>query len=177
MSAQEPHTLLELLKSRRSIRRFRDEDLPSGAEDQLREALLAAPTGGNAQPWHFVFVRSAELRSGLAAAALSQQHVARAPVVVVVSVDLHRARRAYGERGESLYAIQDTAAAVQNLLLMAHALGLGTCWVGAFEEARVHRLLGLEQHLRPVALVPVGIPDESPAPPGRRPSREVFEDR
>ena len=72
-----------------------------------------------------------------------------------------------------LYCLQDVAAAVQNLLLLAHADGLGACWVGAFRERDVARVLTLPRHLRPVALVAVGVPAESPAPPQRRPPAEV----
>ncbi|RLF23588.1 MAG: nitroreductase family protein, partial [Thermoprotei archaeon] len=106
-------------------------------------------------------------------AALGQMWIAEAPVVVVVCANIPRTAWRYGERGRSLYCLQDTAAAIQNMLLAAHALGYGTCWVGAFDEEEVSRILGLPDHVRPVAIVPIGKPAESPIPPPRRPLDEV----
>ncbi|MDD4810946.1 MAG: nitroreductase family protein, partial [Methanobacterium formicicum] len=74
----------------------------------------------------------------------------------------------YGARGVELYSIQDVSCALENMLLMAHARGLGACWVGAFDEQEVIDLLRIPSQLRPVALVPLGYPDEKPYPPPRR---------
>ncbi|MBW2529101.1 MAG: nitroreductase family protein [Deltaproteobacteria bacterium] len=160
--------LLKLVRARRSVRRFSSEPVSLDAEQRLLEAAIWAPTAGNAQPWCFVCVRSSEHKAQLCRAALQQRFIADAPLVVVVCADLDRAVRAYGERGASLYCLQDTAAATQNLLLAAHAMGLGSCWVGAFQETEVARVLGLEAHLRPVAVVAVGEPAEQPKAPARR---------
>ena len=165
--------LLELIGSRHSVRRFSSEPVTAETEQRLLAAACAAPSAGNGQPWFFVRVRSAELRARLCVAALSQRLLVEAPLCVVVCVDQRRAQQAYGERGVSLYSLQDTAAATENLLLAAHALGLGACWVGAFREQEVAALLELPEHLRPVAIVPIGVPDEEPSPPGRRPLGEV----
>jgi len=80
----------------------------------------------------------------------------------------------YEERGYHLYCLQDTAAATTLLLLAASAYGLGGCWVGAFDEGMVRRILSLPFNLRPVAMVPLGYPAESPSPPPRRPLPEVL---
>lgn len=169
--------LLGIIKGRRSIRRFKPDPIPEEDLVEVLEAATWAPSAGNAQPWRFVVVRDPELRGKLVAAALGQGFIAEAPVVVVVCVDLERARRAYGERGETLYCIQDTAAATQNMLLIAHAKGLGTCWVGAFSEEKVRTALALPEGLRPVAIVPMGRPAEEPRPRPRRPLEEVVEYR
>lgn len=139
---------------------------------RLLEAATLAPSAGNLQSWHFVVVRQAQLRADLARAA-GQRFVGLAPVIVVVCADLARIGPYYGLRGRELYCLQDTAAAVENLLLAATALGLGACWVGAFAEGEVSRLLELPRHLRPVALVPVGFPQTVPRMPRRRPLTEV----
>ena len=124
--------LLELIRSRRSIRSYHTERTLSEEQiEALLEAARWAPSGGNVQPWRFYVVRDATLRADLARAALNQDFVARAPVVIAVCVDLDAAERSYGSRGRDLYCLQDTAAAVQNMLLLAHAMELGTCWVGA----------------------------------------------
>lgn len=166
-------SLIELMRSRRSVRRFTADPLPDGCEAKLLQAFLWSPSGGNAQPWHVRVVRDNEQKQRLCKAALSQQFVADAPVVYVVCADLDRAFKAYRQRGVDLYCLQDTAAAIQNLLLAAHAMGLGACWVGAFRERSVAEILELPEHLRPIAVVPVGIPDEQPRVPPRRPVEEI----
>ncbi len=157
--------LFEALEKRRSVRDFdtsREVD-PEVVEELLRCACLA-PSAGNVQPWRFLVVRDRRVREALARAALGQDFVARAPVVIVVCADLKAHSAAYGRRGVELYSIQDTAAAVENLLLAATSLGLGSCWVGAFREGEAAIALGLEEGLRPLALLPLGYP----ASPGRQ---------
>jgi len=170
--------ILEAIRIRRSIRKFApSRDVGEEVLNEVLKAATWAPSAGNAQPWRFLVVRAPELKQGLAKAALGQKFVAQAPVVIVVCADLARAKQAYGERGESLYCLQDTAAAAQNIHLAAVSLGLGTCWVGAFSEPEVSRLLGLPPSLRPVALIPMGYPTEKPRPRSRRPLSEVVEYR
>src|SRR3990170_390322 len=91
-------------------------------------------------------------------------------------VDLANLQRIgkYGPRGRDLYALQDAAAATENLLLAAHAEGLGSVWIGAFDEGAVVRLLDLPRHVRPVALLPIGEPAEDPAAPERLPLSEIL---
>jgi nitroreductase len=165
--------LLELMRARRSVRRLSADPIDETTERRLLEAARAAPSAGNAQPWAFVRVRDAALREAVARAAYGQRFVAEAPLLVVVCADLEQAERAYGTRGRELYCLQDTAAAAQNLLLCAHACGLGACWIGAFREAELAALLGLRPVLRPVALLAIGWPAEQPGPPGRRPLEEI----
>lgn len=150
---------LRTILERRSIRRFDSERLVE--EEKLQAVLLAgcyAPTAGNAQPWKVIVVRNASLRQQLAKAALGQSFVAEAPVVLAVCGDMDVAWRSYQQRGVQLYVIQDTAAMAENMLLAAHSLGLGGCWVGAFREEEVRRLLGLTENLRPLCLLPLGYP-------------------
>lgn len=158
--------VFEAMERRHSVRSF---DTSREVPEELVERLLAcaclAPSAGNVQPWRFVVVRDERMRRGLAAAALGQSFVARAPVVVVVCADLEAHAVHYGRRGVELYSIQDTAAAIQNMLLAATALGLGTCWVGAFREEEVSILLRLPGELRPLALVPVGYPARTGSQP------------
>jgi nitroreductase len=94
-------------------------------------------------------------------------------VVIVVCADEKRAIESYGARDKTLYCIQDTAAAIENLLLCACSLGLGTCWVGAFKEAEIRKVVNASAEMRPVALIPVGFPNESPAARARRPLSEI----
>lgn len=168
----------EAIQRRRSVREFvPDRPLGEGELGELLEAATWAPSAGNAQPWRFIVVRDRALREALALAAGGQEFVSQAPVVIVVCADLARARQAYGERGVSLYCLQDTAAAIQNIHLTAVSLGLGTCWVGAFDEGAVAELLRLVRDLRPVALIPVGYPARAARPRPRRSLPEVAEFR
>ncbi len=166
----------ETVAKRRSVRSFQTDE-PVSAEDEVRllEAAREAPTAGNVQPARFYVVRDAEVRAKLMAAALGQPWVGEAPLVIAVCADLAAHEKAYGRRGVELYSIQDTAAAVENILLAATALGLGSCWVGAFREGAVAEALELPSNLRPVALVPVGhIRGETWAPPKLPPDEVIF---
>lgn len=164
--------LLQIIRRRRSIRKFEERPIPDELLDDLIEALRWAPSAGNLQSRFFYFVFDRKIREQLAEAALAQEFVARAPLVVVACAD-RRIARTYDRRGTELYMIQDVAASVQNMLLVAHALGLGSTWVGAFDEERVRALLDMPEHLRPAAIVPVGYPAEQPAPTPRIPKSRL----
>lgn len=168
--------VLKAIKERRSIRRFRRGPIPDEAVEALVEALIWAPSAGNLQSRKFYFIFNEDLKERLAEAALGQEFIAQAPLVVVACAD-HRIERRYGRRGKELYALQDVATSVQNLLLEAHELGLGAVWVGAFHEEAVKAILDLPNYLRPVTLIPIGLPDEEPLPPERLPRRLLIEVR
>lgn len=163
----------DLFTARFSCRRFQPRPLARAEVEALLEAARWAPSAGGLEPWRFVVVTSPPVRAALAEAALGQSFVAAAPVVVVVCAVPAESARLYGERGRTLYCLQDTAAATENLLLAAAARGIGSCWVGAFTEQRVAELLGLPGGLWPVALVPLGYPAEGPPARRRRPLAEV----
>jgi len=150
--------MLEWIKARRSIRRYTDEIVNEEHIQALLEAAMAAPTASNKQPWEFVVVRDAARRK-----ALSQVHqwsymAAEAPVVFVIC----------GREDVSKHWVEDCAAATENLLLAATALGLGGVWVGIYptaeREAQVQRLLHLPECVRPLCLVPLGHPAETQPP-------------
>ena len=163
----------EAIRTRRSVRAFRSDPIPEATLRDLLGLAAWAPSAGNLQSRDFVVVRDEARRRALAAAALDQDFVAEAPAVVVVCANAKRVEGKYGRRGRELYMIQDAAAATQNLLLAAHDAGLGSCWVGAFDEEAVRKLLALPAGIRPVAIIPVGRPDERPETPGRLPPDDV----
>jgi nitroreductase len=149
----------EVIENRYSVRNFDPGvDVPAETVERLLEAAIRAPSAGNRQPWHFYVVRDPELRQGLVAAALGQTFIAQAPVAIVVCADAEQSAGRYGQRGRELYCLQDTAAAIEHILLAAVALGLGGCWVGAFDERRAAGVLNLPQRHRPVAILPIGKP-------------------
>ena len=106
-------------------------------------------------------------------AALDQTFIEEAPVVIVVCANEIRSGRGYGNRGATLYCLQDTAAAIQNMLLTACDLGLGTCWVGAFHEEDARKILNIPRGVRPIAIIPVGHPAEKPEMRFKRALSEV----
>jgi nitroreductase len=166
--------IFDLFKSRRSIRSFTSEDISNEDLEKILEAARWAPSAGNIQPWEFIIVRKPETKREIAKAALNQMFIEEAPVVIVVCANEARSSWTYGSRGATLYCIQDTAAAIENILLAACALGLGTCWVGAFHEDEVRRILKIPKGLRPVAIIPIGHPAEKPSPPYKRTLREIM---
>ena len=163
----------EVIAKRRSVRHF-NNNLGVSDDDirYLLEAAVTAPTAGNIQPWRFSVVQSVAARERLTAA-LRQRWATAAPVVIVVSVDPRPCAARYGDRGEYLYAIQDTAAAVENILLASVERGLASCWIGAFDEQAVREALDLQPPITPVAVIPVGYSAESAGRPARRPLAEV----
>ena len=166
--------LFEAIEARRSVRRFDPAvEVPPETVERLLNAAILAENAGNRQPWHFYVVRDPELRQGLVAAAHGQGFISQAPVAIVVCADAEQSAGRYGQRGRELYCLQDTAAAVDHILLAAVALGLGSCWVGAFDEGEAARVLDLPDHHRPVAILPIGKPAEAPAPRPRQPLKEV----
>jgi nitroreductase len=163
----------EVIKNRRSIRSFKKQALPQDVINQLIDAARLAPSAGNAQSWAFVLATEQKTKQALAAAAFNQTWLEGAAAVFVVCADMNRAEASYNERGRTLYCLQDTSAAVENILLAATALGLGACWMGAFYEDEVAKVVNAPVGMRPVALIPVGYPDESPRARSRRPAGEV----
>ena len=160
--------VLEAIKGRRSIRAFKNQDVSAEIVQKLIDAAQWAPSAGNIQPWEFIIVRKPEIKSRLVEAALNQMFIEEAPVVIVVCANEERSSQGYGERGKTLYCIQDTAAAIQNIHLTAYSLGLGTCWVGAFREEGTRKILKIPRGIRPVAIIPIGYPAEAPTARGRR---------
>jgi nitroreductase len=162
------------IERRRSVRRFSSAEVPLSDIERILTAAIRAPSAGNRQPWHLIVVRNRELKRALAGAAGGQGFVAAAPVVIVVCAEPGRSATRYGSRGRDLYCLQDTAAATEHILLAATALGLGGCWVGAFDEMAAAQALSLPATLRPVAMVPIGHPvGEGRAGSSRRPLTEV----
>jgi nitroreductase len=166
--------LLEAINQRRSIRRYKKQSLPQGAIPKLLDAARLAPSAGNVQPWQFVVVEHPSTKKEIMTAAFGQIFLEEAAVVIVVCEDETRAEESYGQRGKTLYCIQDTAAAIQNILLTAVSMGLGTCWIGAFSEDKVKKVINAPNGIRVVALIPVGYADESPVARPRRPLSEVM---
>lgn len=168
----------ETVRHRHSVRHYQT-DMPIEAEKlhAILETACAAPSAGDLQAYRIVTVRNPALREALGQAANGQAFIAEAPVVLVFCTDAERSAMEYGERGRSLYAIQDTTIAAAYAQLASVAAGLASAWVGSFDEAEVARLLGLDSQIKPIALLCLGyaaeLPDETP----RRRLSDVVESR
>jgi nitroreductase len=167
--------VLDFILKRQSCRDYKSDPLKEGDLEHLMDALRWAPSAGNSQAWFFYVVTKQEAKEGLGRAAFGQSFIADAPVVFVVCANADESSRSYGERGRDLYCLQDTAAATENLLLAATTLGYGSCWIGAFQEQGVSSVLNIPNHLRPVAMVPVGYARSKGQRPGRKKVKEIFE--
>lgn len=163
----------QLVRTRRSIRAFEAADISTETLARLLEAARWAPSAGNLQPWHFVVVKNKNIRESLVKEAYGLSWLSQAPVLIVVCALSEISAGRYGERGKNLYCLQDTAAAVQNILLAAKNEGLGSCWVGAFDEKACATILGLSDNMRPVVMIPLGIPAQEGSGAKRKPLAEI----
>ena len=139
----------------------------------ILDAGRLAPNSGNIQDYSFIVVQDEGNRKTIAEASLRQYWMSKAPVHIVICADLKKSERFYGIRGERLYSIQNCAAAIENMLLTAHSLGLGACWIGAFDENVVSRVLNIPDYARPQAIITIGYSDEKPKAPQRFPLTTV----
>jgi nitroreductase len=150
---------LETIFARRSIRKYTAEPVTEEEEKTLLEAAMAAPSASNKKPWHFLVVRDRKTLDALAEAHPHAAMLKTATLCVAVCGDPEPS-------GE--YWIQDCAAATENLLLAATALGLGTCWLGVHprqpRKEAVRPVLGVPDHLEILNLIAVGRPDETKEP-------------
>ena len=167
--------LSEVIENRRSTRKFDiNKDVTDTQIKQILNAAILAPSSGNTQCWHFVVVKDEMLKEKLSKEAGHQSFIAEAPIVIVVCADLNCSER-FGERGVETYCLQDTAAAIQNMLLTITAIGLATCWVGSFDEAEASIILELKAGMRPVAILPIGYAAEESKMPTRKTIDQVSE--
>lgn len=168
--------VLENIRFRRSVRAYAAREVPPGTVDTLLRAAMAAPSGLDRRPWRFVVVRDAALLDSLGARLPYAGMVGGAPVAVVVCGQLAR-----NVAPEEQSWMLDCSAATENLLLAAHAMGLGAVWTGVYpyadRVALVKRLLGLPADVVPLAVVPVGYPAEDPAPKQKYDRGNIHEER
>lgn len=154
--------LLDAIRTLKSVRRYLDVPIEMGKLAVVLEAGRLSISTGNLQNWRFIIVREADKRKALAEACLQQYWMERAPVHLVIVSDTKRITDFYGVRGERLYGVQNCAIALGNMMLAANSIGLGCCWVGAFDENVVSRVLGIPESSRPQAILTIGYPDEIP---------------
>lgn len=155
---------LECIKTRLSIREFKDKPVEFEKIANIIEAANSAPSAGNLQDWKFILVTEEKNRRAVSDACEQQVWMDSAPVHLVICSEPVRMQRLYGKRGEEVYSAQNAAAATQNVLLAAQAQGLGACWVGAFNEELLRDALNISSDAIPRAVVAIGYPAEKPKP-------------
>jgi len=158
----------EVLKRRHSVRRFKEKEIEKDKVKKLLEVANSAPSAGNLQAYRIFLVRDKAKKKRLARAAVNQEFVSQAPIDLVFCMDPFRSGRTYGTRGETLYSIQDATISCTQVHLAAVDLGLGSVIVGAFDEAEVSKILRIPADLRPIIILPIGYPDETPEKTPRR---------
>jgi nitroreductase len=149
-----------LLKKRRMVRSFRNKEVGDGLVMYLLRNAQKAPSAGFLQQQEFIVVKDHDTKTKLAEAAVAQDFVSQAPVVIVVCSNTDRVVKKYGERGVRFYSIIDGAFSSMLILLSVINKGLGACFVGAFEDDKVSKILQLPKHVRPIGIIPIGYPNE-----------------
>ncbi len=166
--------VFEAIRERRSVRKYDSKPVDRELIEKVVDAVRWAPSSGNTQPVEVVVVTDPEKRNIMAAVSGYAKYLNDAPVALVVCINLSRARSRYGDLGVSYFAPLDVAVAVQNMMLAAYALGLGTCWDSVFDKRRVRELIDLPEDVEPFAIIALGYPSKVPEPPPRRPLEEIL---
>ncbi len=166
---------MEVIYSRRSVRKYLQERIPrEKIEEILSLALDNTPSAGNRQPWMVYATDDTEIKRALVRCAYGQKFIEEAAWVAVVCALPAESAGRYGERGATLYAIQDTASLITHIMLIARNFGYDTCWVGAFNEDEAKKVLKLPPDQRPVAIIPIGVGGEKPTKPPRKRKEDVL---
>lgn len=164
--------VIEAIKTRRSIRKYKPTPIPEDVLTSVLKAVRLAPSAKNLQPWKFIIVTDEDEKKRLASVCNNQKFMAEAPIVIAACA-LEDEAFAYMGGYMNSYPI-DIAIAFDHLTLAAVHHGLGTCWIGSFKEDKVKEILSVPQNIRVVALTPLGYPNDSPAPQGRKPLNEII---
>lgn len=158
----------DLVRARRSIRSFQKKKVEEEKLNKILEAVNQAPSAGDLQAYEIVVIKSESQKEKLFQAAREQEAILEAGVVLVFCANPARSAEKYGERGEDLYSLQDATIAASYAQLAASNLGLGSVWVGGFDEGEVRKACRASEDLRPVAIIPIGYPAEKPEKTPRR---------
>lgn len=157
--------VFDAIKSRRSIRKYKQEPIPTEKLEAILEAARLAPSAANRQPWRFIIVQDPDRKKALAEAANNQTFLKDAAAIIAAVGDPDVSARWFEK---------DTMIALEHMVLAATALGYGTCWIGAFNEDTIKNLLKIPQKSKVVALLPIGVPAETPVPRPRKQIPEIF---
>lgn len=164
--------VLEVIQKRRSVRKYKEDPIPEKDLMRVLEAARLAPSGKNFQPWKFVIVKDKALKEKLAQASAGQFFMAEAPIIIV---GCGFPDNCYAHMGRYMKSWSvDVTIALEHLILQAQEEGLGTCWIGSFEEEEVKAILNIPENVKVLALIPLGYPDEIPRFRGRKSLDEII---
>ncbi len=161
--------VFEAIRTRRSIRSYMPKEVEQEKLDKILEAARLAPSGANRQAWKFVVVTDPELRKELAGITRGQSFIADAPVVIAAVATDPKVTTGSGEPAHRI----DVSIAVDHMTLAAHALGLGTCWIGAFDQKGAERVLKVPETAEVIVLLALGYAAKEGVFKGRRPVEEI----
>lgn len=161
----------DVIRRRLSVRAYKPDPVPEEVLMRILEAARLAPSAKNYQPWRFIVVTDEKIRQELVPACRGQSFIAQAPVVICACAIEEQAWKGMG--GYWSAAEVDVTIALEHIILAATAEGLGTCWIGAFIEAEVKRVLQIPEGVKPVALTPLGYPAQEPKPRPRKALEEI----
>lgn len=162
---------MKLLKERRSIRSFKDDEVSKDQINKLIEAAVWAPSGGNIQAWKVMAVKGKPADD---IKRFSPGLLGDPPVLLVICTNKEEALEKGGELGRDVLGLMDVAIAAQNICLQATSMNLGTCIVRSFNQNAVQKILELPEDIVPELIISVGIPEKIPgAPPKREPEDVV----
>lgn len=162
-------TVLDIIKQRRSIQSYKDIPISQDQWSIILDAATYAPNSGNIQDWRFIVVNDQSTKDKLADACHGQSWMTTAPLHIVCCSDTGRSKKFYGARGETMYTVQNVAAAIQNMLITATDMGLASSWVGSFEENQVCQILDIPSGIKVHAILTVGYANEVRPTPQRQP--------
>lgn len=160
--------LFHCIENSHTTRNFLNRPISEENLQEILQAALWAPSAGNLEDWFLYVVTNRSLKQRLAKSCYDQPQVMDAAAVIVVMANTAKANDHYQERGAQLFCIQDAACATQNMVLAAEALGLGSCWVGAFDEQSVQVLVEAPPHFRAVSLLCLGYAENIKTTPKNR---------
>jgi len=158
---------MEVVRRRRSVRSYRPDPVPQEKVDYVLEAARLAPSWANGQCWTFVVVTDPKVKHDLAAA--GNEWIEGAPVIIAACADAKQS----GTKGDQGYYLLDIGIAMEHLVLAAAEQGLGTCWIGWFDEQMAKQALRVPEAIRLVATTPLGYPDEEPEGRPRKSLAEI----
>jgi nitroreductase len=165
-------SVLEVIQKRRSVRKYKENPIPEEVLLRVLEAARLAPSGKNFQPWKFIIVKDKALKEKLARASAGQFFIAKAPIIIV---GCGFPDNCYARMGRYMKSWSvDVTIALEHLILQAQEEGLGTCWIGSFEEEEVKAILNVPEEVKVLALTPLGYPDEIPPFRGRKSLDEII---
>lgn len=164
--------VLEVIQNRQSVRKYKKDPILEEALLRVLEAARLAPSGSNFQPWKFIIVKDKAVKEKLAQASAGQFFMAEAPIIII---GCGFPDNCYAHMGRYMKSWSvDVTIALEHLILQAQEEGLGTCWIGSFEEEEVKAILNIPENVKVLALTPLGYPDEIPRFRGRKSLDEII---